>query len=152
MLLAHLASTQPQLETLPPPVLQLMQAPGLVDHLAALEGRGVRVGALLSLLLPAVLDGLAAAEEPSRQAALAVLLQKLVSGVPLESHAQAVTQRLLKLLSTKESLLQSEAAPALQQALRCATRPVLRRKALNRAGPRGGKRKCSERPSWGVMI
>lgn len=104
--------------------MQLMQAPGMVDHLAKLEGRGVRVEALLALLLTAVLDALAAAEEAPRQAALAALLHELVSAVPLEPHAQAITQRLMELLSAKESLLESEAAPALQQTLRCATRPV----------------------------
>lgn len=100
-----------------------MQAPGMVGHLAELKARGVRVGALLALLLPAVLDGLAAEEEAPRQAALAALLLELADTVPLELHAQEVTQRLLQLFLTRESLLQSEAAPSLQQALRCPLPP-----------------------------
>ena len=101
-----------------------MQAPGMVGHLVDLEARGVRVGALLALLLPAVLDGLAAEADLPRQAALAALLQELADTVPLELHAQEVTQRLLGLFITRESLLQSEAAPALQQALRCPLPPA----------------------------
>ena len=97
---------------------QLMQAPGMVSHLASLDARGVRVGALLTLLMPAVLDALAASDDVLQQVALASLLQGLVSHVPLAAHAQAVTQRLLEVLFIKESLLQSEAAPALRQALR----------------------------------
>ena len=76
------------------------------------------MSALLTLLMPAVLNALAAAEDGAQQVALASLLQELVSQVPLAAHAQAVTQRLLEVLAAKESLLQSDAAPALRQALR----------------------------------
>ena len=84
----------------------------------------MRGGPLLSLLVAAVLDDLASAEGADQQAAAAELLLDLARQVPMAQAAQAALQRLLALVSSHESLTQSDAAPTLQKTIRCALSKV----------------------------
>ncbi len=93
-----------------------MRAPGAVEELARLQANGTQLEPLLRLLLPGIMQTLAA---PERTAA-AALLRELVSGLDLRPHACTLTEQLLGVIGRAGDAPEPVFLTNLQQTLRFA--------------------------------